>query len=316
MDIQDLQRFSEGGGGAAGAAGTGVSGADAGSQRAEGTTEQATQKAAKPEVVYGKQAEAEAEPAAADAGQQEETGAEAPADRNAEWQKLISGEYREQFQKQVQGIIDKRFAKYKGLEEQSGRTSQVLEKVAARYGLDGSDLSALEKAIDGDAKLLQDQADKAGMTVEQYREYSQALRENRLYKQQAENRQRDMAVQQQISQWQQQAEQVKQMYPGFDMDQEMRNPNFVSILKSGVDMMTAYRSAHFDELMRGGMQYAAAASQAQTARNIAARQSRPMEGAAGGNPAIVTKSDVKKLTKADREEIARQVMRGKTISFS
>lgn len=311
MEIKlDLQRFTEGGGAGAAAggdAGTGVTGADAGSQRAEGTAQ-----AAKPVVVYGKQEAGEA-PAAVDAGQQAE--AEGP-DRNAEWQRLISGEYKEQFQRQVQGIIDKRFARYKGMEETAGKTAALLEKVAARYGLDSGDLDKIGQAIDSDAKFLQDQADKAGMTVDQYRQYSQALRENRAYRQEAENRQRDAAVQQQIAQWQQQAAQVKQMYPSFDMDTEMRNPAFVSMLKSGVDMRTAFQSAHFDELMRGGMQYATAAAQAQTARNIAARGQRPMEGAAGGNAAVVTKSDVTKLSKADREEIARQVMRGKKITFS
>ena len=40
-----------------------------------------------------------------------------------------------------------------------------------------------------------------------------------------------------------------------------------------------------------------------------------MEGAATGAAGVVTKSDVTKLTKADREEIARQVARGKTITF-
>jgi len=313
MDITalDLQRFSEGGGAGAAAGGdggTGATGTDAGSQRAEGTPQ-----AAKPVVVYGKQEGQEA-PAAADAGQKAE-GAEAP-DRNAEWQRLINGEYKEQFQRQVQGIIDKRFARYKGMEETAGKTGALLEKVAARYGLDSTDLDGIGRAIDSDAKFLQEQADKAGMTVEQYRMYSQALRENRALRQEAENRQRDAAVQQQIAQWQQQAEQVRQIYPGFDMDTEMRNPAFVSMLKSGVDMRTAYQSAHFDELMRGGMQYAAAATQAQTARNIQARGQRPMEGAAGGNAAVVTKSDVTKLSKADREEIARQVMRGKKITFS
>ena len=312
METLNLQRFTEGGGAGApagGDAGTGATGTDAGSQRAEGS-----QQAAKPVVVYGKQEGAEAAPAAADAGQTGE-GAAAP-DRNAEWQKLITGEYKEQFQRQVQGIIDKRFARYKGMEENAGKTAALLEKVAARYGLDGGDLEAIGQAIDSDRKFLQEQADKAGMTVEQYRTYSQALRENRALRQEAESRQRDAAVQQQIAQWQQQAEQVKQIYPTFDMDTEMRNQNFVSMLKSGVDMRTAYQSAHFDELMRGGMQYATAAAQAQTARNIQARGQRPMEGAAGGNAAVVTKSDVTKLSKADREEIARQVMRGKKITFS
>ncbi len=309
METGELQRFSEGGSTGGAGSEAGATGTDAGSQRAEKVA------GSQPVVVYGKQEETGGN---ADAGQ--ETGGEAPAeasaDRNAEWQRLINGEYREQFQKQVQGIIDKRFAKYKGLEENARAAAGVLEKVAARYGLDSTDLSGIGQAIDSDTKFLQEQADKAGMTVEQYRQFSQALRENRALRQEAEARQRDAAVQDQITRWQQEADQVKQIYPGFEMDKEMQNPEFVGMLKRGVDMRTAYQSAHFDELMRGGMQYASQAAQAQMARNIQARGQRPMEGAAGGNPAIITKSDVTKLSKADREEIARQVLRGKKKSFS
>ena len=80
-------------------------------------------------------------------------------------------------------------------------------------------------------------------------------------------------------------------------------------------MKHAYEVCHMDEMMRGAMQYATAQAQAQTARNIQARGNRPVEGAASGAAGVVTKSDVRKLTKADREEIARQVARGKIITF-
>ena len=111
----DLQRFSEAGGaeaaagataagagsGAEAAAGTGATGADAASQRAESGAK----------VVYGIQpGAAQGTADAAQGGQpasgtgEGAVGAEAPAapaNREAEWQKLINGEYREQFQKQV-----------------------------------------------------------------------------------------------------------------------------------------------------------------------------------------------------------------------
>ena len=69
--------------------------------------------------------------------------------------------------------------------------------------------------------------------------------------------------------------------------------------------------------MGGALKYAVDKTKAQVADNIRARAMRPLEGAVNGAAAAVTvKSDVRKLTKADREEIARQVMRGKTITFS
>ena len=72
-----------------------------------------------------------------------------------------------------------------------------------------------------------------------------------------------------------------------------------------------------DGLMGGALKYAVDKTKAQVADNIRARAMRPLEGAVNGAAAAVTvKSDVRKLTKADREEIARQVMKGKTITFS
>ena len=323
----DLQRFSEVGGGeaaagatAAGAvggaevgAGTGASGTDAASQRAESGAK----------VVYGIQPGASQ--GTADAAQAVEqvpgegaAGAEAPAapvNRDAEWQKLINGEYREQFQKQVQGIIDKRFAKTKGMEEQNGKYAALMGKVAGRYGLDPGDIDGISAAIDRDQKFLAEQADKAGMTVEQYKRYNAAVQENERYRRINEARQREAQVQARVQGWQAEEKALKGMYPQFDLDAELRNKDFVGLLQRGVTMKHAYEVIHMDDMMRGAMQYATAQATAQTAKNIQARGARPVEGAATGAAGVVTKSDVTKLTKADREEIARQVAKGKTITF-
>ncbi len=311
----DLQRFSEAGtdagsapaavGAESGGSETGATGADAAPQRAE-------------KVVYGVQ-----DTAAETADAAQETAAEAapaapvqaPVNRDQEWQKLINGDYREQFQKQVQGIIDKRFAKAKGLEEQNGRYAALMSKVAGRYGLDPGNLEAISQAIDNDQKFLAEQADKAGMTVEQYKKYNAAVQENEQYRRMNEAKQREAQIQQRVQGWQQEERALKGMYPNFSLDAELRNKEFVGLLQRGVTMKHAYEVVHMDDMMRGAMQYATTQAQAQTARNIQARGSRPTEGAASGGPAVVSKSDVNKLTKADREEIARQVARGKTITF-
>lgn len=327
----DLQRFSEGGGGAAGgtggtagggagvtggasagagggAAGAGAKGTDAASQRAE--------KGAGG-VVYGIQPRAGESAADAAQGESGANGeqAETPVNREAEWQKLINGEYREQFQKQVQGIIDKRFAKTRGLEEQNGKYAALMAKVAGRYGLDPGNIEGISEAIDKDQKFLSEQADKAGMTVEQYKKYNAAIQENEQYRRMNEAKQREAQIQERVKGWQAEEKALKGVYPQFNLDAELKNKDFVGLLQRGVTMKHAYEVVHMDDMMRGAMQYATQQAQAQTVRNIQARGNRPVEGAASGAPGVVTKSDVTKLTKADREEIARQVARGKVITF-
>ncbi len=109
---------------------------------------------------------------------------------------------------------------------------------------------------------------------------------------------------------------VKEVYPTFDLEKEAGNPEFTGLLKRGVPMKKAFEVLHMDELMQGAMQYTAAKVQQTTARNIQARQARPDEGAAAKAAPVTAKTDVKKLTKADRERIAQEVMRGKVITFS
>ena len=153
------------------------------------------------------------------------------------------------------------------------------------------------------------------MTVEQYKKYNAAVQENEQYRRMNEARQREEQIQARVQGWQAEERALKGIYPQFDLDAELRNKDFVGLLQRGVTMKHAYEVIHMDDMMRGAMQYATAQAQAQTARNIQARGARPMEGAATGAAGVVTKSDVTKLTKADREEIARQVARGKTITF-
>ena len=128
-------------------------------------------------------------------------------------------------------------------------------------------------------------------------------------------KQREAQIQQRVQGWQAEEKALKGIYPQFSLDAELKNKDFVGLLQRGVTMKHAYEVVHMDDMMRGAMQYATQAAQAQVSRNIQARGARPVEGAASGAPGVVTKSDVRKLTKADREEIARQVARGKIITF-
>lgn len=49
------------------------------------------------------------------------------------------------------------------------------------------------------------------------------------------------------------------LYQGFDLMQELQNPEFLSLLKAGTPVEHAYRVLHFDELMGSAVQAAAPA---------------------------------------------------------
>jgi len=259
--------------------------------------------------------------AAADAGQQ--TGGEsaqgaqpdAAAERKANWEKAKQ-EYKDLYTSDTQRIIDGRFRQTKELEAANGKYQQLTAKVAARYGVDPANVDALMDAIGKDESFLQEQADRAGMTRQQYQQFTDLRIQNQqlLAAQQAQQAAQQRAAM--VQRLEAEEAQVKEVYPTFDLEKEAGNPDFTALLKRGVSMKQAFEVLHMDELMQGAMQYTAAKVQQTTARNIQARQARPDEGAAAKAAPATMKTDVNKLTKADREKIAQEVMRGKVITFS
>ena len=65
-----------------------------------------------------------------------------PKDRGADFEKLISGDYKEAFQSKVQSIIDRRFKETKNLEAAVGGMSPIIERLSARYGTKSGDFAA------------------------------------------------------------------------------------------------------------------------------------------------------------------------------
>lgn len=305
----DLRLFD----GAAGAGSAGTTGGAAGA--AEGG---AAGKTAEPRVVYGKQAEAEIparEPEAA-------TTASTQEDRKAAFERRIKGEDKDLFDERVQRIINERFKGQKALEKDSAdlkAARPVLELLAGKYGVKADDLAGLQKAIEADNAYYEDEALQKGVSVEQLKEIKRLERENAEFKRAAAERERRTNAEKVYSTWMQQAEDAKRFYPGFDLQSELNadgtKDRFVALLRSGVDVKTAYEVIHKDELIGGAMQYAARVTEQRTVENIRARGNRPRENGGGTAPAVIVKKDPKQFTRKDREEISRRVMRGERIEL-
>lgn len=111
-----------------------------------------------------------------------------------------------------------------------------------------------------------------------------------------------------------QTEEAKQTYPNLDLRQELRNPMFARLVVNGVDAKTAYEVAHREEILRGGMQYAAQQAARQVASAVQANAARPTENGLGaGAPATVQISDPRSLTRQMRKELRERVRRGEKI---
>ena len=310
----DLQLFAEGGSSAsaAGAEGSGT-GAE-GVTTADGmpATSARAKKNPLSDVRYGIQENAE-DAQVADA--QNTAGQVSAEERAAKFEALIKGEYKDLYDAKMQDTIQKRLKGTKDTVDKYNALAPTLETLAKKYGVDPTDIEALNHAIDEDNTFFEDEALEKGISVEQLKEIRKIERENADLKKQM----REQSVRENADRiyagWLEQSDALKQIYTNFDLDAEIKNPRFVDLLKNNVDVRTAYEVLHKDDIIRGAMQFTADTVQTKLANNIIAGRNRPSENGIGQTSPAVVKNDVSQLSRADREEIIRRVARGEKIRF-
>ena len=302
--ILNLQLFAEGTGGGDG--GTGSEGA-MGATATAAMSQTKGEKNPLANVKYGIQAE-EAPPAA-------EVNPTATEDRSAKFEALIKGEYKDLYDAKMQDTIQKRLKGSKETVDKYNALTPTLEILAKKYGVDASDVEALNKAIEEDDSYFEEEALEKGITVQQLKEIRKIERENADLRRQMEEQNRKESANKIYAQWMEQAEQAKSVYPSFDLQVEMQNPQFVNLLRSNVDVKTAFEVLHKDEIIPAAMQYTAKTVEQKLTNKIIANGARPAENGNSSQSATVVKSDVSQLSKADRAEIIRRVQRGEKIRF-
>ena len=305
IPMLSLQVFSDGGTSAGGAG-------DGGTAQGQGVTAGAAsqQTGAKGNplsaVKYGIQEES------APAAEVQET---TEPDPNAEFEKLIKGQYKAQYDAKVQDTIQKRLKGTRETVEKYTALQPVLEILAKKHGVDAGDIDALTKAIEADDSYFEQEAMELGMSVKQLKELRSAQRENADLRRQIQEQKNQENADKIYFTWLQQAEETKKVYPGFDLNAEMENDKFMDLLKSNVNVRTAYEVLHMNEIIPAAMQFSAKTVESRIANKIASGASRPAENGMNSGSAAVVKSDVSQLTKADRQEIIRRVARGEKIRF-
>ena len=220
---------------------------------------------------------------------------------------LIKGRYKKDFDTHVQGILKKRFGERNAAEERFKKVGPVLDMFARRYGIDAADLSD-EKIDEITGKILEDdsfyedEALKRGMDIETLKTLERTERENaelRRFRQETEQTRESQAK---FENLQRQVQQVQQVYPGFDLDTEMTDPTFQRLTwGAGVPLQTAYEVVHRDEILTGAMQYATQRTAEKVANSVRAGARRPSEAAHAGQSAVVAeKKSPKDWSKEER----------------
>lgn len=305
LNALNLQLFAEGGDGGTGADG---SSADSGFATTPGVKDNPLA-----DVKYGIQEDS------VQTTDAQTTETESTVDRYAEFEKLIKGEYKEQYDAKMQDTVQKRL---KGTKEEAAKQTAklesltpLLEMIGKKYGVDSNDAEALVKAIEDDDSYFADEAMERGITVDELKRIRKIERENADLKKQMEEQSKQENANKLYQKWFEESESAKQFYPNLDVQAELQNEDFTRLLMAGVDVKSAYEVTHKDEIIGGAMQYAAKTVEKKVVDKIKANGSRPVENGISSNSAAVVKTDVSQFTDADMDEIIRRVRNGEKIKL-
>jgi hypothetical protein len=227
---------------------------------------------------------------------------------------------------EIEGIIKDRLKKSsKENSDLNGKLkalAPIIEANAKKYGVDASDLDAIVKAFEDDDDNLREEAYEREMSVEQLKKIKGIEKENRTLREANEEHERreqeaqaEMQRQEQFRKWNDEAEQLKQIYPSFDPAAELQNEQFARLLGLGVDMRTCYEITHKDDIIRGAMKYTADKTAEKVANSIIANGARPSENGLSSQAAAISTTDVNKLSRAQIEDIKRRAASGERIDF-
>lgn len=245
--------------------------------------------------------------AQAQAAGQDPEGAQSQAEPT--FDELIKGKYKAEYDARMREAVTRRLQS-KNAELDAVRP--IMAILQQRYGVeDGKDAAgAVLDALRRDDAYWESAAEKAGMTAEQYRQIVTVEARNRelqaiLADQQTERRRNET-----YRRLTAEAEQVRAVYPDFDVEAELRSGSaFGDLLRSGIDMLTAYQVCHQRDFLAAAQQRA----ETKAANAVRANQSRPAENGSGSGQPAKLSGDPSKWTREQFRDVERRVQRGERI---
>lgn len=248
-------------------------------------------------------------------------GADPKKTEKRSFEDLIKGEYKQDFDARVKGIVEDRLKNAKEAEGRLKAYEPMMRLLAEKYGAEQNDVKAIMKALEDDDSFYEEEAARRGLTVKEVRELRRMERENEQLRaaiEQANRRQEEENEARALyAGWLQQSEVLKEKFPSFDLETEMKNPEFVQAMNvRGMTVEKAYMITHLDEIQPQLMKITADKVEEKVVNRIRARNERPSEnGTAAYNAPVIRKTDPRNLNIDDIQEIERRVRRGEKISF-
>lgn len=228
------------------------------------------------------------------------------------WEQLKKGEFKDLYGADVQDAIQKRFKNQKDSAKELEELQPMLQALMQKAGVETvKDLSDI--VLDDDS-LYEDEAEERGMTVEALKHMKALEEEHERRKAQDEQDRQEQMFRTHIAGLAQQAEQMKQVFPDFNLDREMQNETFMRLTAPdvGLSVEDAYFAVHRRELAPQMMAYGMNRARQQMSQTIQAQRQRPAEGAMRSQQqAAEMKLDPRNLTRKERDRIRNLIHTGR-----
>lgn len=245
-----------------------------------------------------------------------------PEERRKAFGELLRGEYADLTEELMQNAVTEATRRL----EASPAMKGLMQALQEKYGTDANDLVALTEAVRNgavkDDAYYEKLAMEKGVSTRTARELDKLESQNRHLTEQQQmiqQMERQRVQQARIAElqagWDREAEQLKAQYPDFNMAEVLANPEVEKMMRSGVSMTNAYRSAYFDHILK--QQQAATARQVEqgVVKRMQQRNARPGENGTRPGGAVQTKIDVSHMSRKEMEEMEKRVMRGEVITL-
>lgn len=216
-----------------------------------------------------------------------------------------------EYNKEMQSVIQSRLKREKTSEETLSKLTPALEVLSRKYGLDPANLDydALAKAVSDDSDYYENRALEMGVPVETAKRIDQQERDAARQKKAEQDALERQRIEQHIQKMQREGEALKQVFPSFDLRQELTNPVFVRLTSPGVGLSVedAYYAVHRREIQSASMEVAAQKTAEKLSNAIRSGTGRPQENGTSGKAPSVTSFDYKNASRDQREALKRRI---------
>ena len=228
-------------------------------------------------------------------------------------------EYKKAYEQKFQDALNKRLKNQKDLQGQLDSMRPGLDILAQKYGLEAKDgaydYADLMQKIQDDDKMYEEEAFQRGMSVQDLKTMKHLEAENRQLNAVREQQEEEARHREEFEQLMAQGEELKALYPSFDLGVELNNEQFGRLLANGIPLRTAFEVCHKDEILAGGMQYAVQQTKEKIANSIKSG-TRPIENGLSSQSATSPGDiDLSKLTLAQIHDITARAQAGERITF-